>query len=34
VVGLAGFREGMCFVNGAPWNTQDAVAGRTETVSP
>ena len=26
--------EGMRFVNGAPWNTQDAVAERTETVSP
>jgi hypothetical protein len=28
------FREGMSFVNGAPWNTQDAVAERTEAVSP
>ncbi len=28
------FREGMSFVNGAPWNTQDAVAERTERVSP
>jgi hypothetical protein len=27
-------REGMSFVNGAPWNTQDAVAERTEAVSP
>ena len=27
-------REGMSFVTGAPWNTQDAVAERTETVSP
>jgi len=26
--------EGMSFVNGAPWNTQDAVAERTETVAP
>jgi len=26
--------EGMSFVSGAPWNTQDAVAERTETVSP
>src|ERR1035441_6556437 len=25
---------GMSFVNGAPWNTQDAVAERTEAVSP
>ena len=28
------FSEGMSFVNGAPWNTQDAVAERTEAVSP
>jgi len=28
------FREGMSFVNGAPWSTQDAVAERTEAVSP
>ena len=28
------FREGMSFVTGAPWNTQDAVAERTEAVSP
>jgi hypothetical protein len=28
------FREGMSFVNGAPWNTQDAIAERTEAVSP
>ena len=27
-------REGMSFVTGAPWNTQDAVAGRTEAVLP
>ena len=26
--------EGMSFVNGAPWNTQDAVAERTEAVAP
>src|ERR1035441_10331065 len=26
--------RGMSFVNGAPWNTQDAVAERTEAVSP
>jgi len=26
--------EGMSFVNGAPWNTQDAVAERTEAMSP
>ena len=25
---------GMSFVNGAPWNTQDAVAERTEAESP
>ena len=28
------FGEGMSFVNGAPWHTQDAVAERTETGSP
>ena len=35
-VGLlpASICEGMRFVTGAPWNTQDAVAERTETVSP
>ena len=27
-------REGMSFVTGAPWNTQDAIAERTEAVSP
>ena len=27
-------REGMSFVTGAPWNTQDTVAKRTEAVSP
>jgi len=26
--------EGMSFVTGAAWNTQDAVAERTEAVSP
>jgi hypothetical protein len=26
--------EGMSFVNGAPWSTQDAVAERTEAVAP
>jgi len=26
--------EGMSIVNGAPWHTQDAVAERTEAVSP
>jgi hypothetical protein len=26
--------EGMSFVTGAPWNTQDAVAERTESMSP
>ena len=26
--------DGMSLVSGAPWNTQDAVAGWTETVSP
>ena len=25
---IRGIREGMSFVNGAPWNTQDAVAIR------
>ena len=30
----AAIGEGMSFVNGAPWNTQDAVAERTEAVSP
>ena len=29
-----GFLEGMSFVSGAPWNTQDAVAERAETRSP
>jgi hypothetical protein len=28
------FCDGMRYVNGAPWNTQDAVAGWTEPVSP
>ena len=28
------FREGMSFVTGAPWDTQDAVAERTGTVAP
>ena len=27
-------REGMRFVTGAPWDTQDAVAERTGTVAP
>ncbi len=31
---LSFIRGGMSFVNGAPWNAQDAVAERTEAVSP
>jgi hypothetical protein len=33
-VPIRAIREGMSFVNGAPSNTRDAVADRTETVSP
>ena len=31
---ISAIREGMRFVNGAPWNTQDAVAGRAGMGSP